>query len=266
MPVDIYDDGLIDPEAIKNAITSKTVGVMPTQLNGRVCQMDKIMDIAFNNNLFLVEDAAQALGAKFKGQSAGTFGFASAISFYPAKILGCLGDGGAVIVNNEEYFDILYELHDHGRGRDGKVKRWGRNSRLDNIQAAILDFRLTKHSEVIDRRREIAGIYQERLQHIEQLKLPPGPNNSGDNFDVFQNYELLAEKRDSLREFLLSKHIGTLIQWGGQALSHINGLGIEMNLPKTNNYFNKCIMLPMNTFLDDHDVDYVCDSIFEFYN
>ena len=113
-----------------------------------------------------------------------------------------------------------------------------------------MDFRLTKHSEVIDRRREIAGIYQERLQHIEQLKLPPGPNNSGDNFDVFQNYELLAEKRDSLREFLLSKNIGTLIQWGGQALSHINGLGIEMNLQRLITTLINVSLL-MNTFLDD---------------
>ena len=130
IPVDIKnDDNLICPQAIKEAINENTVGIMPTQLNGRVCEMDKIQDIATKNSLFIVEDAAQALGSKYKGQHAGTFGLASDISFFPAKVLGCLGDAGGVLVNDKDLYHKIYQIHDHGRDTDGEVKRWGRNSR-----------------------------------------------------------------------------------------------------------------------------------------
>ena len=113
VPVELGDDGLIDPDAIKDAINSRTVGIMPTQLNGRTCDMDRIMNIANKQNLYVVEDAAQALGSRFKGKHAGTFGNASAISFFPAKVLGSLGDGGGVITNDPYYFDKMIGDHIH---------------------------------------------------------------------------------------------------------------------------------------------------------
>ena len=119
--------------AVEEAITSNTVGIMPTQLNGRTCDMHKIMEISEKYKLYVVEDAAQALGSKFKGKHAGTFGHASAISFYPAKVLGCLGDGGGILTNDYNLFDKMYQLHDHGRDKNGEQKSWGRNSRLDNL-------------------------------------------------------------------------------------------------------------------------------------
>ena len=136
---------------LNSSFYENTVGIMPTQLNGRVCEMDKIQDIATKNSLFIVEDAAQALGSKYKGQHAGTFGLASDISFFPAKVLGCLGDAGGVLVNDKELYHNIYQIHDHGRDTDGEVKRWGRNSRLDNIQAAILSFKLKSYQKVIER-------------------------------------------------------------------------------------------------------------------
>jgi len=157
IPVDIGYDNLICPEAIEEAITSNTVGIMPTQLNGRICDMDAILTIAKKHNLFLVEDAAQALGSKYKGQHAGTFGLASDISFFPAKVLGCLGDAGGVLVNDKELFHKIYQIHDHGRDVDGEIKRWGRNSRLDNLQAAILSHKLKSYKNVIERRREVGA-------------------------------------------------------------------------------------------------------------
>jgi len=265
VPVDIEQDGLINPDAVSDAINSRTRGIMPTQLNGRVCRMDKLMDIAKKNDLLVVEDCAQALGAKYDNKNAGTFGFASAISFYPAKVLGCLGDGGAIIVNEPELYQTLYELHDHGRGLDGKVKRWGRNSRLDNIQAAILDFRLKTYDTVIYRRRSIAGLYQSRLGEIEELQLPKGPSLTDVNFDIFQNYEILATRRDELKCYLRERGVGSLIQWGGEALSQIGELGMTAYLPATEDYFKRCLMLPMNCFLDDDNVHYVCDVISDFY-
>ena len=99
----------------------------------------------------------------------------------------------------------MYQIHDHGRDVDGEVRRWGRNSRLDNIQAAILSHKLTRYEKVINRRREVATMYHERLKSLEELQLPQPPNNDGDNFDVFQNYELAADKRDELKIFLSKK-------------------------------------------------------------
>ena len=266
VPVDIGSDNLICPESIENAITNKTVGIMPTQLNGRTCNMEKIEDIANKNNLFIVEDAAQALGSKFKGKHAGTFGLASCISFFPAKVMGCLGDAGGVLTQDKELYHKIYQIHDHGRDVDGEVKRWGRNSRLDNIQAAILLNKFKSYDKVISRRREIAQMYQDRLQNIEQIKLPPSPNSNPDHFDVYQNYELEAENRDQLRDYLSKEKIGTLIQWGGLGVHQFKNLGFSEHLTKTENFFEKCIMIPMNIFISDSDVEYVCEKIKYFYN
>ena len=125
IPVDIGYDNLIDIESIKEAINPNTVGIMPTQLNGRICDMDEILKIANKNSLFVVEDAAQALGARYKGKHAGTFGLASCISFFPAKVLGCFGDAGGILVNDKNLYHQIYQIHDHGRDLDGEVKKMG---------------------------------------------------------------------------------------------------------------------------------------------
>lgn len=265
IPVDIGEDNLICAQAIEEAITPNTVGIMPTQLNGRVCDMDPILAIAEKYGLFVVEDAAQALGAKYKGKCAGTFGLASDISFFPAKVLGCLGDAGGVLVNDKGLYHKIYQLHDHGRDTDGEVKRWGRNSRLDNIQAAILSHKLKSYDEVISRRRAVAQMYQDRLGGLEQLNLPAPPSTITDHFDVYQNYEMQADNRDGLKSHLAKQNIGTLIQWGGTAVHQFTQLGFNQVLPKTERFFERCIMLPMNVFISDSDVDYICESVLQFY-
>ncbi len=265
IPVDIGDDNLICPNSIEDAISPNTVGIMPTQLNGRVCDMDPIIKIAEKNSLFIVEDAAQALGARYKGQHAGTFGLASCISFYPAKVLGCFGDAGAVLVNDEKLYHQIYQIHDHGRNVDGEVKRWGRNSRLDNIQAAILNYKLKNYNQVIERRREIAQMYQDQLGDLVELQLPPSPSEISNHFDVYQNYELTADNRDDLKNFLTKKNIGTLIQWGGKGVHQFYNLGFKEKLPNTDKFFERCIMIPMNIFISNDDVNYICETIRLFY-
>lgn len=266
VPVDIGYDNLIDPDCIEEAITPRTVGIMPTQLNGRTCDMERISKIAKKHGLFIVEDAAQALGSKFKGKSAGTFGLASDISFFPAKVLGCLGDAGAVLVNDDRLYKEIYQIHDHGRDvSDGEVKRWGRNSRLDNIQAAILSFKLKSFDTVIERRRKVAAIYCNRLCHLEELSLPVAPDVEPEHFDVFQNFEMTAKRRDELKFFLGQKGVGTLLQWGGKGIHQFKNLGFTQECPKTTEFFEKCIMLPMNFFISDEDIHYVCDQVEAFY-
>ncbi|MDC1318141.1 DegT/DnrJ/EryC1/StrS family aminotransferase [Candidatus Thioglobus sp.] len=265
IPVDIGFDNLIGIQSIEDAITANTVGIMPTQLNGRVCNMDAILAIAKKHHLFVVEDAAQALGAKYKNQHAGTFGLASDISFFPAKVLGCLGDAGGILVNDKDLYHKIYQIHDHGRDTDGEIIRWGRNSRLDNIQAAILSYKLKSYNDVISRRREIAQMYQDRLGSLEELDLPEPPSKVSDNFDVYQNYELQADRRDELKAFLGGKDIGTLIQWGGKAVHQFTQLGFNQSLPSTERFFKRCIMLPMNVFISNSDIDYICETINLFY-
>ena len=265
IPVEIGDDNLIDPDAIDAAITPRTVGIMPTQLNGRTCDMERIMNIANKYKLYVVEDAAQALGSKFKGKNAGTFGHASAISFFPAKVLGCFGDAGAILCQDENIFDRAYQLHDHGRDINGNVKSWGRNSRLDNLQAAILNHNLKSYNLIIQRRREIAKRYFTELSFLEELKLPECPCENSDHYDVYQNYEIEAQKRDELQIYLKENGIGTLIQWGGKAIHQWDHLGFNLHLPKSEAFFKKCIMLPMNMFISNGDVDYISKKIKEFY-
>ena len=265
VPVDIGEDNLICKNSIEEAITTNTVGIMPTQLNGRVCNMDDINKIANKHNLFIVEDAAQALGARYKGKHAGTFGKASCISFFPAKVLGCFGDAGGVLVNDKNLYHEIFQLHDHGRDIDGEVKRWGRNSRLDNLQAAILSHKLKTYDQVIERRRVIAQMYQDRLGDLPELQLPPPPSKTSDHFDVYQNYELTANNRNELKNYLSEKNIGTLIQWGGKGIHHFKNLGFTQILPNTDKFFKRCIMIPMNIFISDEDIEYICETIKSFY-
>lgn len=265
VPVDIGPDNLIDPDAVAAAITSKTVGISPTQLNGRTCNMDAIMDIASKYNLVVVEDAAQALGSRFKGKHAGTFGAAGAFSFFPAKVLGCFGDGGGVITNDSQIFEKLYQLHDHGRDTNGDIKSWGRNSRLDNLQAALLNKRMARYEQVITRRREIATLYQENLGHLEELQLPPAPGSDENHFDVYQNYELQADNRAELKKYLSESGIGTLIQWGGKGVHQWAGLGFNQRIPGVEKFFERTIMFPMNMFINDDDVSYICETVIKFY-
>lgn len=265
VPVECGPDHLMDPASTESAITPRTRAIMPTQLNGRTSNMDVLQAIADKHHLLIVEDAAQALGSKFKGRSAGTFGAASGVSFYPAKTLGCFGDGGCAMTDDDEVYRKLLLLRDHGRDASGEVVLWGLNARLDNLQAAILDFKLKDYDRQIARRREIAARYQSRLGSLPTLRLPPAPDADPDHFDIFQNYEMEAARRDELRSFLKDRGVGTLVQWGGKAVHQNSQLGFKQNLPFTDCLFTRMVMLPMNTSLTDDDVNYVSDCIEEFY-
>jgi dTDP-4-amino-4,6-dideoxygalactose transaminase len=264
--VDIGQDHLIDPEAIDAAISDKTVGISPTHLNGRTCAMDKIIRIAQKHNLAIVEDAAQALGSTFDGKKAGSFGDAAAFSFYPAKILGSMGDAGAITSNNTELYEKMYELHNHGKNSKGEIKSWGRNSRLDNLQAAILNFQFISYKKTLERRREIAQIYHELLSDLEFLKLPEPPNFTTSNFDTFQNYEIEAENRDNLAQYLKLNGVETLVQWGGKGIHTLPHIANYVSLPNADRFFEKCLMLPINMFILNTQIEYVCALIKEFYS
>lgn len=259
-------DHMIDPAAVDAAVTPRTAAIMPVQLNGRTCNMDALQAIADRHKLLIVEDAAQAIGSKYKGRTAGTFGIAAEISLYPAKILGCFGDGGVLLTNDADMARKMSLLRDHGRDETGLVVTWGLNSRLDNLQAAVLNVKLRQLDAEIERRRAIARMYNEGLNGIDDLTLPPGPDDDEDHFDVYQNYEIEAGRRDDLRSQLEKDGIRTIIQWAGKPVHQFEGLGLKnVDLPFTDRLFTRCFLLPMNTSLSDDEVQYVCDRVRRFY-
>lgn len=262
---DCSRDHLIDPQSVRRLLTKRTRGIMPVQLNGRTADMDALGAIAREHGLFIVEDSCQALGSRFKGRFAGTFGVAGSISFYPSKTLGCFGDGGAVITDDDEFAERVRILRDHGRGPDGSVWMWGYNSRLDNVQAAILRIKLKRYDQYIERRRTLAALYHERLHDCAELLLPPPPDADPNHFDIFQNYEIEAERRDELRAHLESRGVKTILQWGGKVIHQFPKLGFTEVLPYAEGMSQRFMLLPMNTALRDADVHYICDSILEFY-
>lgn len=265
--VDIGDDHNMDVDLVEAAISSRTKAIIPVHLNGRVCDMGKLMKLAEKQDLIVIEDAAQALGASFNGIKAGAFGLAGCFSFYPAKLLGAFGDGGAVVTNSKELADKIKLLRNHGRTEDGEIAFWSFNCRLDNLQAAILDLKLKYLPQWIARRREIAQLYHRRLSGIRQLHLPPPPADKGPYFDIYQNYEIEAEDRDHLMAHLKESGIEVFIQWGGKGVHQFKALGLmHFKLPRTEWMFKRALMLPMHTELSDEQVEYVADCIKEFYS
>jgi len=268
VPVECGKDHLIDVNSIESSITSKTKAIIPTQLNGHVCDMDKILKICKKHDLLLLEDSAQSLGAKFKGQSVGTFGLSGSFSFYPAKVIGCFGDGGAVITNNKEIFDQIFLTRDHGRAKIGEIVTWGMNSRLDNLQAAILDFKLSKYQLDINRRREIASMYEQGLNDVKEIILPRSPDSDINKYEIFQNYEIEvvdSKIRENFRKFLSKHGVGTILQWGGKAVHEFEGLKFNVSLPFTENLMRRALLIPMNTSISNHDILYIIEKIRKYF-
>lgn len=264
--VECREDHLIDPAAVEAAVTPSTRAIMPTQLNGRTCDMDALQAIADKYGLLIIEDSAQALGSKFKGKCAGTFGYAGSISLYPAKLLGCFGDGGLLFTDDDETARNLRLLRDHGRNEEGLVVTWGVNSRLDTLNAAICHAKLGIYPQEVERRRQIARMYRECLHDLEDMVLPPGPDDDPDHFDCYQNYEVESGRREDLRAHLEKNGVRTIIQWAGTPVHRFEGLGLpNFDLPFTDRLFERCFLLPMNTSLNDEEVEYVCGQIRSFH-
>ncbi|HDJ30528.1 MAG TPA: DegT/DnrJ/EryC1/StrS family aminotransferase [bacterium] len=276
--VDIRDDFNMDPDLIEAAITKRTKAIIPVHLNGRCCEMDKIMEIARRHNLLVIEDAAQALGAKYNQKPAGSFGKTSCFSFYPAKILGSYGEAGMVCTDDEELAHKLYLLRDHGekpsylkteeekKSKDSKIYCWGFNTILDNLQAAFLNVKLKHFPEWIKRRREIASFYNEGLSGVGDLILPPAPEQEGRFFDVFQNYVIRSKQRDSLAQYLESRGVETLIKWKTPNYRQENLKELHrFNLPKTDQISQEVLSLPIYPELEDAQVEYVIKCVRDFF-
>jgi len=264
--VDTGADMEMDVAKAEKAITKKTKAIIPVHLNGRMVDMKAVHEIADAHGLTVIEDSAQALGAKFGNYRSGASGFTGCFSFYPAKILGCAGDGGALTTNDEELVRKARLLRDHGFKRDtNDLVMYGYNSRLDNIQAAILNVKLKYLPDWLETRREIARKYQDGLKGIDGLVLPPAPTESGPYYDVFQNYVIRSDRRDELNAFLRNEGIETLISWPKPNHSHPNLHLDHFKLPETEKLCRTVVSLPMFPELKNEEIQYVIDAVNRFY-
>ena len=259
-------DHLIEPTSVKNVISKKTKAIMPVHLNGRTANMDRILEISKEYNLLIIEDACQALGSSYKKTFAGTFGSAGSFSFYPSKTLGSFGDAGAIVANDDDFAEKLVMLRDHGRDESGKVKMWGLNSRLDNLQAAVLLVRFNHYEEEITHRRLLASRYEENLNNLDSIVLPPCPDSSENHYDIFQNYEVEVDDRENLRNFLEDSGIGTILPWAGYCLHDFDDLDLVGEYNNSIEFSKRFMLLPLHASLTLEEVDIISEKILKFYS
>lgn len=261
--VDVRDDYLMDMDAAARAVTPRTRALMPVHLNGRVCDMDRCLEIARQHRLVLIEDAAQALGATFGGRPAGSFGQASCFSFYPAKLLGAAGDAGAACTDDPDVAHRLRLLRDHGRETKDSHVLFGFTSRLDNLQAAILNAKLPCVPAWIARRRSLAKIYDRELADLSQVRTPPRPDASHE--DIYQNYVIRAQRRDDLVAHLRERGVEVLVSNPVPAHKH-PALGLsEYRLPMTERLAGEVVSLPLVPELEDEQIEYAAAQVRAFY-
>ncbi len=260
--VDVGEDYNIEPDRLEEAITPRTRAILPVHLNGRACDTDRILSVAQAHNLIVVEDAAQGLGARFKGRPVGSFGLAGCFSLYPFKMLGALGDGGIIVTDDAEIAKRLRQLRDMGQDRDtGELLCFGFSSRLDNLQAALVSLKLEYLDRWIERRREIARMYEAGLRGLPGLRLPHFRDDR--YFDVFLNYCVRSSQRDELVAHLKSVGVEPLVPISLVKPIHRHpALGLEhFNLPLTEQIAREFFYLPTSPELEDAQVNYVIEAI-----
>lgn len=261
--VDVDDHFGIDPSKIEPAITSRTKAIMVVHLYGQSCDMDPIMEIARAHSLFVVEDCAQCHGATYKGRKCGTFGIASCFSFYPIKPIGAFGDGGAVLTDDDALCEKIKMLRNYGSRRKYDHELLGMNSRLDELQAAILGVSLSHVEANNEERREIAGKYLKEIDNSMIIL----PKVRKDCRHVFHVFPILCRERDRLQMYLEGRGIHTLIHYPIPChlakcygfLSYKKG-----DLVKSESYASSELSLPIYVGMTSNETDYIIKALNEF--
>ena len=264
----------IDIEAIKKAITPKTKAIVPVHLFGRAANMDAIMEIAEAHNLYVIEDNAQAIGADYISKSGtkskvGVIGHVAATSFFPSKNLGCYGDGGAIFTNDDKLAHIIRGIVNHGMYERYHHDVVGVNSRLDSIQAGVLNAKLPLLDQYNEARRLAATKYNAAFAGNAHIITPAFDANENDH--VFHQYVLriVDADRNALMQHLLHKGIPCAIYYPiplHSQKAYVDSRYKEEQFPVTNQLVKEVIALPMHTELDDEQIKFITDSVLEFLN
>ncbi|MCK9573829.1 MAG: DegT/DnrJ/EryC1/StrS family aminotransferase [Candidatus Omnitrophica bacterium] len=249
----------INPENIKRAINKNTVGIIPVHLFGRSSEMNEISQIAKENNLFILEDVAQAFGAGFNGKKLGTIGNCGAFSFFPSKTLGSYGDAGLIATNDEQLASIAKILRVHGQTAQYNAKYIGYNSRLDSMQAAILLAKFKYVDKFNGLRQKVARKYHNGLKDIKGIQLP---NSYGHIYNLY-TIKTKADTRDKMLKFLNDAGIGARIYYpfGLNKMEAFRTAKISGNLDNADKAAKSVLSLPINPFLKDKEIDYIIEKI-----
>lgn len=272
--VDVDPDTFnIDPEAIKKAITPKTKAIVPVHLFGQCADMEEILKIAKTNNLFVIEDTCQAIGADFTFsdgtvKKAGTIGDVAGMSFFPSKNLGCYGDGGAIFTNNEALANQMRVVVNHGMVVRYYHDYIGVNSRLDSIQAAVLKVKLQYLDDYAKARQAAAAFYDKAFANHPKLKTPVVAKNST---HVYHQYTLVTKDldRDAMQKFLMDNKVPAMIYYPvpmHMQKAYQDPRYKEGDFPVTEHLSKHVISLPMHTELDQEQLEYITSKVLEFAN
>lgn len=262
---DVGPDYNLDPEKLKDSLTTRTRAILPVHLTGRPANMTAINDFAAKHGLLVIEDAAQAVFAEHRGERVGALGDIGCFSLHPLKTLSACGDGGVITTDDEEVADRLRVLRNIGlEGRDRTVE-WSGNSRLDTMQAAMLLIKLKHVNDWTERRRTNAYVYTSALEGISAIELV---NDDDRDRSVFHTFVVQAEARDLLREHLQQRGIGTAVHYPTPI--HLQPVGVDLgykmgDLPRTESQAQKIVSLPVYPELTSGDIEYVATAIREFY-
>jgi dTDP-4-amino-4,6-dideoxygalactose transaminase len=255
----------VDPDLLRKGVDNTTHAIVPAHAYGQTADMDAISELKEAQPCYVIEDVAQALGATYKGKMAGSLGDISCLSFYPTKNLGAFGDAGAIATNDQELTQSIRAQGDYGQEKRYRHASLGRNSRLDELQAAILRVKLRYLEKWNDSRQVHARLYQEYLQPIEEVAVP---ETADDRQHVFSLYVICCEQRDRLRSFLDQRGVSTEIHYPTPlhrqpACIH---LGYEQGaFPIAEDAATKILSLPMYPELRDDEIAVVCENIRDFY-
>jgi dTDP-4-amino-4,6-dideoxygalactose transaminase len=261
--VDVGDDMNIDPQLVEPAISEHTKAIIPVHLTGRVANMDAIQTIADKHNLFIIEDAAQATGAKYRGKRAGSFGICAGFSLHPLKNLHIHGDGGVITTDDQDLFEKLMKYRNHGLINRDECEFWGMNSRLDSIQAGIANIKLRYLDEWNGRFRQIANIYTEGLKDcviVPKIKDYEEP--------IYHRYMIRCSGRDDLQRFLDGNGIETKINY--PIPLHLQPAAASLGYKKgdfsvTEKMAGTILSLPIYPELENDKVYYVIEKIQQFF-
>ena len=251
----------INPDSIEEKITTKTKAIMVVHLYGQAVQMEKIWKIAKKYNLKIIEDSAQAHGAIYQENRTGNLGDASGFSFYPGKNLGCIGDGGAVTTNDEELFNKIKAIANYGSDRKYHHIYKGVNSRLDEIQAAVLDIKLKHLDSDNNKRREISKYYRENIKNSKIIL----PETYDEKSHVWHIFAVRTQNRDEFQKYLTEKGIQTIIHY--PTPPHIQGAYKEWNnlsFPITEEIHNTILSLPISPVMTDSEIEKVVEVVNEY--
>lgn len=260
---DIGPDLNIDPAAIESAITGRTRAIMPVHLTGRPARMEQIMALAERHGLFVLEDSAQAVGARLQGRLMGSWGDASCFSLHPLKNLHAFGDGGMITTDDEALNENVRMSRNHGMKNRDECEFWGCNCRLDELQAAMLRVQLPLLDGWTEKRRRLAFRYNELLNPYVSV-----PEEGDDEFCVYQTYVIQAERRNELREFLRGRGVEALVHYA-TPIHHqpaATSLGYQPEeFPNALRACEQILSLPLYPGLTEAQQDTVIDLIAEFY-